>query len=219
MLTLIKNYIFAPKGVGMKHWPIIFLTVVAAILLSCEEDCLDCGVLNKEPFINLEFRAQSIIDTLETETDSLDSLIIVKNIELDSLTGDDSLQLANEIQELSTWNDSLKTSLRDFENGLVTVSITGDGANFLESFQDTTNNFFRIPLNMNADISEIYFDYFNMIDTLRLSYRREVYTTLDEVRIEAVNLLVDYHSFDSLSDPSCDPTECRSDEITYEAFF
>ena len=206
----------------MKFKAILGLCITGLFFfMSCEEE-VDCVGCNLNPKIRLKFVA---LDTRE----SVDSILSAVKGRIAVLSDSLSKQLSSEQRssvetELSNLrNDSIKYGeiFSLFRSGKTRISyIEAPGATGLEQFQDSIIRDFAIPVDMQRDTSTYYFGYYELVDTLQLSYRREIEQTLDGMRmlLHRIEVNEEITTFDSVR-VDCSNPACSNDKTTVFIYF
>jgi len=193
--------------------------VVLLVTAGCDT-CENCDPAHTDPRVKLKFVAAG---TRDMTLDTLESINL-------------SLEEVREQLELETDQDIID-SLQNVEAGLLEDSVyygeweslfrTGytrmdliEGVGAENFYADTVIRDFALPINMNADSSVYYFAYHDLIDTLKLNYKRDIVQTYDGVRMKVIELEVDKDitTFDSVS-VRCGDENCSNWEMKIEAYF
>ena len=196
-----KNYL---------KFPIALLIVALGLLLSycSEDDGLD--TLGKEPTVTMRFfditnllkiaERDSMVtmqlNFVDSIRDTLQSLLAVSpSPTLDSVRLRDSL-----VAELDTLNN-LITELRDTAStitsgNLAINSLTGEGAPGDLVFDSATSHTF--PLSTTDDFSKFFINIDGQIDTLEVVYSRNTLKENSDIIIQALQLRVEAHTYDSI---------------------
>ena len=204
-------------GIFIRLVPFIFI----ALLFACEEEeeCVGC---NLNPKIKLKFEAlysKPEIDSLFTSVKNKISVYV------DSLSGqlsmDERKALEEELELLREDSLLFDESYNLFRIGKTKIDvIEAQGAKDLEQLQDTIIRDFSIPVDMQRDTSTFYFTYHGFIDTLQLSYQRDIVQTFDGVRMKISDIGVnkEISTFDSTR-VKCYNVECSNDRTTIYVYF
>jgi hypothetical protein len=204
-------------GKFIKLLPFIFIV----LLFACEEEeeCIGC---NLNPKIKLKFEALY-------SKPKIDSLFISVNNKISEYVDSLSGQLSND--ERNALEEELGLLRKDslqfdepynlFRIGKTKIdAIEALGAKDLEQLQDTIIRDFSIPVDMQSDTSTFYFAYHGFIDTLQISYQRDIIQTLDGVRMRISDIGVnkEISTFDSIR-IKCYNVECSNDRTTIYVYF
>ena len=205
---------------------IILVLVFITVLWACDP-CTDCGPVEREPSIQLEFRDQSglisnsvsltVVDTLIVASESLDDINAriddgEQDLENNKLKFEEFIDgltdlrgtAENLTEALSALRIVLSRQISDQENGLVLIDrLLNVDSNLDSIFQDSAANY-SLPLNFTSNLAEYYISINGITDTLELGY--DLFDEIDpdhRVLRRAQNIEVKSHSFDSLV-ISCD---------------
>lgn len=201
-------YLFIPLG----------LATLFVMVIGCDE-CEDCGILYKEPVINVRFY-------------NIDSLLKVEGF-LNEI--EDSLEVVNEEIEngntaLTVIRDALEEDKTGFEkvrknilDGKIRIEeVRGIDAITSLYFRDSTTHdtltFFPFPLSMHDDISTFIIEIVDRMDTLQVIYKRREDISNQYILIRAYDLSLGKITYDSAY-VSCKKDSCISDETTVSLYF
>jgi hypothetical protein len=200
----------------------LWLVAVAALFLFTSgcDTCENCDSVNRDPRVKIKFVATG---TREMTQDTLEH--ISKSIEevrdlLDSETDPEKIDSLENV-EAGLVEDSIYYGGWEelFRSGYTRMDLI-EGVGAENSYEDTVIRDFALPINMHADSSVYYFIYHDLIDTMKLSYKRDIVQTLDGVRMKIIELEVveDMTTFDSVK-VRCGDEICSNWEMNIEAYY
>ncbi len=226
-----------------KFIPFIIFCTLFGLLVSCDT-CEDCNPLNKDPYINIAFINQDSLNKTNFAIAQADTLLLnleqeIADIEqqiTDAESEEEVSQLTiqrNQIQEQRTAVTSNRTRnqqvITQINAGRYRLSEYGilNGTRRSPAFspgQDSVNSLERpytLPLNMQEANSPFVLGATTRTDTLILSYQLETAQVDNAYFIDAFNVQVLQHSFDSVvfSPPCPTDAKCFSDETTLLLYF
>jgi len=199
----------------------VFLMLLPFTLMSCEEDeqCVGC---NLNPSIKVKFEAletRVVFDSLLTEAN--DQISALEEA-LDSLIGQEEIStIAGSLALLRDDSTKYADAVSLFKNGRVNVDrIIAPGSVGFEQFQDTIFSELYIPVDMDNDASTFYFSFHDLVDTLQISYKRNIVQSLDGVRMRLSNIVAndELSTFDSVR-VKCYNVDCGNDLTTVYVYF
>lgn len=201
-------------------YPVVFVGILACVswISSCEE-CTDCGILYKDPVVNIKFynidsllKVDSAIKVVE---DSLE--IVNKEIE------DGNMDLDETKKQLEKIIFGLEETYQDIINGKIRIEEVNspDAVGSLYFRNSTTNDsltVFPFPLSMHDQSSTFIIELENRIDTLHFQYLLKENVKNSYIIIQAENLELGFSTYDSAR-ISCKKEFCISDETTVSVYF
>ena len=207
---------------------LLFLSFSFFVLISCQEEELKIENLSpsvRAKFVNADSLSQ--LDSLIIDIDTLIAMNTDSAARLDTLiVNGDSTDYSANFESLDDESDSLK-SRRSFFNsvktkinsGLLLVDrITGVGAEEL-TFDGDSLTRFNLPLDVNANFSEVFIEIEGILYTVSFTYQRDTVVSEGVIRIEANNLNISTTTgFDSIYF-FCDTVNCNANEASATFFF
>ncbi len=198
---------------------LVIAIMILALVSGCDE-CENCDNAPRDPKVSLKFVATGTRDmtrdTLENISNSLEEI----REQLETETDPDKIDSLRD-EEIVLVEDSIYYSEWEvlFSSGRTHMDLI-EGVGAVNSYMDTVIRDFGLPINMHADSSVYYFVYHDLIDTIKLNYKRDVVQTLDGVRMKIVELEVDSDitTFDSVW-VRCGDENCSNWEMNIEAYF
>ena len=198
---------------------LVIAIVILALVSGCD-DCENCDNTARDPKVRLKFVAtgtrEMTRDTLEIISNSLGEI----REQLETETDPDKIDSLS-AEEIVLLEDSVYYSEWEvlFSSGRTHINLM-EGVGAVNSYMDTVVRDFALPINMHADSSVFYFVYHDLIDTMKLNYKRDIVQTLDGVRMKIIELEVDKDitTFDSVS-VRCGDENCSNWEMNIEAYF
>ena len=177
---------------------------------------------NVSPKVKVEFEpafSQKLTDSLFTEVKSNIQLLV------DSLSGTPTADQISEIEkaltELRADSLVLGTEYNFFRSGQVKIDeIMAPGSVGFELFADTVFRSFALPVDMQSDTSTYYISLHGITDTLQLFYQRDIFQSIDGVRMQITDIGVnrEVSTFDSLR-LQCKSRSCSNDQTTVFIYF
>lgn len=199
-----------------------FIIVILGVFMMASgcDTCENCDPTHTDPRVKLKFVATV---TSDMTRDTLESI----NLSLEEVRG--QLELENNPDKIDSLQNVEAGLLEDsvyygewaslFRTGYTRMDLI-EGVGAENSYEDTVIRDFALPINMHADSSVYYFEYHDLIDTLKLSYNRDIVQTYDGVRMKVIELEVDREvtTFDSVS-VRCGDENCSNWEMSIEVYF
>ncbi|MTI22915.1 hypothetical protein E1176_17920 [Fulvivirga sp. RKSG066] len=214
----------------MKRFTDVLLVVLLSLgaLVACEDNELEID--GKTPSIRAKFinadslnYLDSVTTILSAQITDIDDSVFI----LDSLVqAGDSTDYTQNFETLEDLKSELSAERSDFNQIKTLINsgdvkldlITGFGAEAELLFEDSATAY-RLPLNINSDISEFLIKIENMSHGVSFIYDRDTVVAEGKIFIEATNIKVrDINVFDSVRFP-CDTLNCNSNEASITLYF
>jgi len=200
---------------------LISLVFCVSLLYSCEEeeDCVGCNI---SPKIRVEFepafsqqRADSLLAQVRIHMqDLIDSLA-------DSLSIEQQSEIEKKLTALRADSIVFGEEYSFFRSGQIKIDeIVAPGSEGFGLFADSVFRSFALPVNMQADTSTYYISLHGLTDTLQMYYKRDIFQSIDGLRMQITNIGVsgEVTTFDSLR-LQCNNRSCSNDQTTVFIYF
>ena len=194
------------------------LAALFFMLFGCDE-CEDCGILYKEPVINVKFYNIDSLRKVEQNLNEINDSLEVVNEEIEN-GNTDLIGIKDTLEKEKSKFEKAKKNIQD---GKIRIEeVRGIDAVTSLYFRDSTTHdtltVFLFPLSMHDDISTFIIEIEDRVDTLQVIYRLREDVSNQYILIRAYDLSLGEISYDS-ADISCKKDSCISDETTVSLYF
>jgi len=187
------------------------LVLIIFTILAC--DNIEFSTEDTESFVTVSFididsvnRVNNNIQVLNDSLTAVNQRIANGEMGLENIV----VALEDEISDL----DSIALNL---QNGYIQVdNISAIGSNGVLIFNEL-DSVYKLPLDINTDQTILLITIDSRIDSLGISYFREVVEKDDKLLFELTNTRITFHSYDSAA-ITCDSL-CISNEAKIKAYF